>query len=141
MSKCLSVPVPLGPGKPLGLLVRAHAHVGLVSRRTAQDGPRRSQAQDRMGRGGSGLLRVLGIVLRSPRVSPIASGKVQLLPERLGTPSQCVPDASDFGSAPVRAEPVRNHQRETFRGAWTHTESGARFERRRLMRMTHQAGF
>jgi hypothetical protein len=138
MSKCLSVLVPLGPGKPPGLLVPAHAHLGSASRRTAKDSPRRPQAQDRLGRGAAreptplrlAFLRVLGIVSRSSRVSPITSSRVQLLTERVDSHLQSATDASDLG-APISADPV------TFRGAWTHTESRARFERRRLMRMHH----
>lgn len=145
MSKCLSVPVPLGPGKPPGLMVHTHAHVPSASRQTAQGAPRRSQARDHLGRGGTGataplmgtLLRVFGRLAGSLRALPKASVKAQLLPEKFDSHSQRVADASDLGRAPTPAEPVRNHQRNTFRGAWTHTKSGARFERRRLMRMHH----
>ena len=148
MSKCLSVSVPLGPGKPPGLLVPARGHVGSPLRRTAREAARLSQAQERTGRGGAGesvplmgtLPRVLGIAVRSLRLLSRPSGRVQFLLERLGSPLQRGADASDLGRSPITAEPVRNPLHKTFRGTWTHTKSGARFERKRLMRMTHQAG-
>jgi hypothetical protein len=150
MNKCLSVSVPQGPCNSSGLLLSVRAHAGSALRRTAQEVPRLAQARDRTGRVGAGelaplirtLLRVLDAAVKSFQALPKGSGRAQLLPGRLDSPLQSVADAGDFGSsAQVTREPVRNRHSGSFRGVWTHTKSGARFERKRLMRMTHQDEF
>jgi hypothetical protein len=149
MNKCLSVSVPQGPCNSSGLLLSVRAHAGSALRRTDREVPRLAQPRDRTGHVGAGELaplirtlhRVLDAAMKSFQALPRGSARVQLLPGRLDSPLQSVADAGDFGSAQVTREPVRNRHSGSFRGVWTHTKSGARFERKRLMRMTHQDEF
>jgi hypothetical protein len=45
---------------------------------------------------------------------------------------------SDLASVEAEGEPSRKRQERTFSGIWGQSQSGARFKRKRLMRMTHQ---
>jgi hypothetical protein len=149
MSKCLSVHIPQGSGKSSGLSASGCTAVGLALGRTAQDSARLSRAHGRTGRRGTEesapliltLFRALSTVVQWFRALPKSSDGDLLLHDRLESHLQSVAVASDLGSALVTTVPGRDRHRQSFRGAWAQTKSGARFERKRLMRMTHQAGF
>jgi hypothetical protein len=149
MIKYLSVHVPQGHGKSSSLSASGYTAMGLALGRTAQDSARLSRAHDRAGRRVTEksaplilmLFRALRTVVQWFRAFPRSSGRDPLLHDKLVSHLQSVAVTSDLGSARVTAKPGRDRQRRGFRGVWTHTKSGARFERRRLMRMTHQAGF
>jgi hypothetical protein len=84
------------------------------------------------------LFRVLGAVAHWFRLVPDRSAKDQLLLLSAERRSPGQAGASDLGSASAITEPSRNCQAGSFRGVWAQSKSGARFERRRLMRVTHR---
>jgi hypothetical protein len=145
MSKCLSVHVPQGPCKATGLSTPGYAALGLVLGRTAEGNVRLSRAHGHTAPRGTGesaplilaLFRALSAVAQWFRAFAERSDRDLMLHDRLDSHLQGVAVASDLGSASVIAAPSRDRQRRSFRGVWTHTKSGACFERRRLMRMTH----
>ena len=149
MNNCLPLPIPGSHCKPLGRSAQGHTEAGRVCRQTAQ-----SVSPLSLGCSVSSLhrpaeakpvvlmlFRVLGAVAQWFRFSPKGSAKDQLLPHKAEGHSQGEAWANDLGSASAIAEPSRNRRDRSFRGIWAQSKSGACFERRRLMRMTHQDEF
>jgi|ERR1035437_2507782 hypothetical protein len=145
MNKCLTVHVPQGAGKRAAPSTQERTESRLAFGRAAQIISRASLGVFLSGLSGTtestplvlAAFRLLSAVVQWLRASPSRSARDQLTLAKADGHAYEVAGVSDLGRGLVQAEPVRNHQQKTFRGAWTHTESGARFERRRLMRMHH----
>jgi hypothetical protein len=146
MNNCLPLPIPGSHCKPLGRSAQGHTEAGRVCRKTAQSVvplslgcsvsilrcPAEAKSVFLV------LFRVLGAVAQWLRPSPKGPAKDQLLLHSAEGHSQGEAWANDLGSASAIAEPSRNRHDTSFRGIWAQSKSGARFERRRLMRMTHR---
>lgn len=146
MNKCLTVHVPQGAGKREGSSAQGRAEVRFAFRRTAQNIFRLSLGGFLSGLSVTAeatplvlvLFRVLGAVAQWLRPSPKGPAKDQLLLHSAEGHAQGEAWANDLGSASAIAEPSRNRHDTSFRGIWAQSKSGACFERRRLMRMTHR---
>lgn len=146
MNNCLPLSIPGSPCKPLGRSAQGHTEAGRVCRQTAQSvsplslgcsvsilrRPAESKPVVLM------LFRVLGAVAQWFRFLARGSARDQLLPHIAKGHSQGEAWAKDLGSASAIAEPSRDRHDRSFRGIWAQSKSGARFERRRLMRMSHR---
>jgi hypothetical protein len=146
MNNCLPLPIPGSPCKPLGRGAQRHTEAKRGCRKTAQSvaplslgcsvsilrRPAEAKPVFLM------LFRVLGAVAHWFRLVPERSAKDQLLLLSAERRSPGEAGASDLGSASAITEPSRNWQAGSFRGIWAQSKSGARFERRRLMRVTHR---
>ena len=146
MNKCLTVHVPPGADKRAAPGAQRRAGVRLAFSQAAQNISRLSLGTFLAGLSGTTestplilmLFRVLGAVVQRFRASPKRSAGDQLLLARGDSHSHKVARASDPRSALVTTEPGPDRRRRSFRGAWAQSKSDTRFERRRLMRMTHR---
>jgi hypothetical protein len=146
MNKYLTVHVPQGAGKRAAPVAQRRAEVRLAFSQAAQNISRLSPGVFLSGLSGTAeatplvlvLFRVFGAVAQWLRPSPKGSAKDQLLLHSAEGHSQGEAGPRDLGSASAIAEPSRNRHDTSFRGIWTQNKSGARFERKRLMRMTHR---
>ena len=145
MNKCLTVHVPQEVGKRAAPSTQQPTESRLAFGRAAQILSRASLGVFLSGLSGTtestlpvlAAFRLLGAVVQWLRASPRRSARDQLTLAKSDGHAYKVADISDLGRGLVAAEPDRHHQPKTFRGAWTHTRFGARFEGKRLMRMHH----
>ena len=146
MNKCLTVHVPPAADKRAAPGAQRRAGVRLAFGQTAQNISRLSLGTFLAGLSGTTestplilmLFRVLSAVVQRFRASPKRSAGDQLLLARGDSHSHKVARASDPRSALVTTEPGPDRRRRSLRGAWAQSKSDTRFERRRLMRMTHR---
>ena len=146
MNKCLPVPVPRGPSKPLDLSAQGRTEVALAFRRAAQNVSRLSLRCCLLCLCGTTetpplvlmLFRLLGAGVRRLRPLPKRSSTDQVLRHGADDRSPGEPMPSDLGGASALAEPNCKRLDRKFRGIWAAGKSGDRFERRRLMQMTHR---
>jgi hypothetical protein len=146
MNKCLTVHVPSGAEQRAAPGAQNRAGVRLAFSPAAQSISRLSLGTFLAGLSGTTestplnltLFRVLSAVVQRFRASPKHPAGDRLLLVRGDSYSREVARASDPRSALVTTEPGPDRRRRSLRGAWAQSESDHRFERRRLMRMTHQ---
>jgi hypothetical protein len=146
MNKCLTVHVPPAADKRAAPGAQRRAGVRLAFGQTAQNISRLSLGTFLAGLSGTTestplilmLFRVLSAVVQRFRASPKRSAGDQLLLARGDSHSHKVARANDPRSALVTTEPGPDRRRRSLRGAWAQSKSDTRFERRRLMRMTHR---
>ena len=146
MNNCLTVQVTQGPGNRAAPSAQSHTGLRLAFWRTAQNISRLSLGVFFSGLSGTTEstpliwmgFRLFGAVVQLFRALPKRSAMDRLFLHRLDGHSQGQAGARNFGSAVAIAEPSRDRHDRSFLDMWVQSESGARFERKRLIRMSHQ---
>ena len=146
MNKCLMVYVPPGIGKQAASSAPRRTEVRLALGFTAQNTTRSPHGGVRSGLNGTSVptaliwrvFRLVAAVVQlywALRRRP-AIGRLVL--HSSSSDSQRRAMVSGSGRALATVEPSRNRPDRSFRGMWAQSKTGARFERKRLMRMNHR---
>ncbi len=84
------------------------------------------------------VFRLLGAVVQSFQALAKRLAKDQLFLHKSDGHPQGQAETSDRGGALAMTEPSSNRPGSNFRGIWVQGKPGARFQKKRLMRMNHR---
>jgi hypothetical protein len=146
MNKCLMVYVPPGIGKRAAPSAPGRSEVRLALRLAAQNATRFSRGGFRSGLSGTPVptaliwraFRLVAAVMQLFWALPRRPAIGRLVLHSSSGDSQGRLMASGSSRALATVEPGRNRHDRSFRGMWAQSKTGARFERKRLMRMNHR---